>query len=570
MDYRITKNELLKYQHITDPKAGGQYLLVMGCLKGKDPAQRLDADFALRAKNCRDGLEATLFNEATLRAKKTDRDLYWTLNDEGDGKISLWSETTKKYLNMDGQGARLSKRKQILTVIKDGDLVQITADADGEKYYLRASGHSESPYGLIFTSGRASVSVSFAWAERIRGISAKPEGKPWLTVGTMADIHVDYGLQLFRPYLRRSALVGANTYRRRYDLDAMITCGDNISDNGSGGYRYGGAMQGKWPEERFRKTQKRLSDTLCKAFRDPDKAQNVFWITGNHDTQIGDRQPEGKRFNSGDYSAFLPPCTDQLWTDAGPVDVGPTRHLLCYECRVKGVPFLMLNTPRYPFDPRHKFPDRYAPAHTMEQADWLEGRLKAIEEAQGKNALVFVVSHYPMWSGSFATEGPDCPENRNVFLRMREILNRYPNLFYFYGHVHGGCNDRWVHLKETGENTEAFSNVELWQNENGTIAAKDSEARGIFRSGLMTGTGCHHEYAGSMAYFKSMYFANDGKNINTWLSEVEVPFFQGCAIEVYEDRVVLTMENLGTKADLAKHVPHASYQLKPLVQPLKK
>jgi hypothetical protein len=51
---------------------------------------------------------------------------------------------------------------------------------------------------------------------------------------------------------------------------------------------------------------------------------------------------------------------------------------------------------------------------------------------------------------------------------------------------------------------------------------------------------------------------------------VEVPFFQQLVAEVYEDRVVLTMQNLGTKKAVAEHLPNSSYNLKPVVIPLKK
>ncbi len=569
-NYRFSQKELLKYQHIPHFVSGEEYLLGMACLNGKNPAQKRAWDFVLRAKTVRDGLQAVLFSEENLRKKGNDRDLCWTVTDEGNGKISLWSQAAGKYLTMNQNGAKLSVRKQTFSLEQDGEFYIISAKIKGDTYYLRASGHQESPHGLIFTSGRQKVSVEFALLKRLENIPATPESPVKLTVGTMADVHIDYGLQLFPPYQRKSTIAGANSFRRRYDLDALITCGDNISDNGSGGYRYGGAMQGKWPRERVLKTQARLHRTMQKSFRDPEKAKNVFLITGNHDTQVGDRQPEGKRFNSGNYDAYLPEISHPLRTKADGVDVGSDSHLLCYQANVKGVPFLMLNTPRYPFDARAKFPDRFAPAHTMEQADWLEERLNEIEKEQGKNAVVFVVSHYPLWPFCFATEGPGCPDNRDVYVRLDKLLNRYPNLFYFYGHVHGGQNDRWVDVTHTAENGESRSPVNLWLDENNNVKSVDSYDRACFRSDLIQGTGFNHVFAGSMAFFRSFYFANDGKNLNSWLCEIEVPFFQGLAVEVYDDRVVLTMQNLGTKKGVYDYIPGATYKLKPLVYLLKK
>ena len=41
-------------------------------------------------------------------------------------------------------------------------------------------------------------------------------------------------------------------------------------------------------------------------------------------------------------------------------------------------------------------------------------------------------------------------------------------------------------------------------------------------------------------------------------------------MQVYEDRVVLTMNNFGTKKGVSDHLPDSSYSLKPLVRMLKK
>lgn len=568
-NYRISGKELLKYRHVAPFVSGESYLLVMANLKGRDPEQTRPQDFALRARNSRDGLEALLFCESALRKKKTDRDLYWVLTDEGNGTVSLWSEAAKKYLIMDDQGARLSKKKQLLTLTENGEFYQFSVAVGNKTFYLRASGHAESADGLIFTSGSTPASSSFACLKRICGIPAKPAGEKKLTVGTVSDPHIDYGLQLFRPYLRKSVPLSAKAYRARFDLDVMVNCGDNISDNGSGGYKYGGAMQGKWPRATFLKTQKLLHETVQKAFRDPAKAGNILWMTGNHDTQVGDRQPAGETFNSGNYLPYLPEVRNLLTEKVTGTDLSDGEdHVLCYEFRCNGVPFLVLSTPRYPLSPNGHFPDRYAPAHTAEQAKWLSERLNAIEEELGKNAVVFVSSHYPFYGWSFASQGPECPENRPVFAELYEVLNRHPNLFYFYGHVHGG-DDR-VFLRETAENTETHSKVDFKLEDNCSITSKDGLERGYFRSDLIVGTGMSHSFVGSLAHFKTNYFANDGVKVNTWLSEVEVPFFQQLVAEVYEDRVVLTVQNLGTKKAVAEHLPNSSYNLKPVVIPLKK
>lgn len=185
----------------------------------------------------------------------------------------------------------------------------------------------------------------------MRGFSEQPKGSPLLTVGAVSDIHIDYGVQTKAPYLRRSVFRAANGFRKRYDLDAMITCGDNISDNASFRIYNRGVLQGKFPRKKFEQIQNLLHKTLQRSFRDPAASGNIFWLSGNHDCQVGDRQPEGKRFNSNDYTHLLPKEIRNPLFKPAPMDVGVQEELLCYEMRVKGIPFLVLNTPLFPFAP---------------------------------------------------------------------------------------------------------------------------------------------------------------------------------------------------------------------------
>jgi hypothetical protein len=339
-----------------------------------------------------------------------------------------------------------------------------------------------------------------------------------------------------------------------------------MSDNGS---HFGnGAVQGNWPYDRWQITRTRLNKALRGSFRNPEKADNILYLTGNHEYQAGDRQPEGQSFNSAYYTDLLPEGVTHKIYQKMDVDQGPADNLLCYQYRIGDIHFLVLNDPAYPFI-KWKFPERSEPGHTLEQAEWLEARLADIEKELGNKAVVFVSSHFPFNRGEFsATYGVGHP-NMEAFLKMDRAMMRFPNLFYVYGHVHGG--DSWINLTETGENSNGNSKVDIrWNAEKNCVDADDDLYRGYFSSDLILGTGFWHEFAGSLAYFKNTYFANDGKRIDTWLSEVEVPFFQGCVAEVYEDRIVLTMQNLGTKKGLSDHVPNSSYNLKPLVLPLRK
>lgn len=578
-NYRFPKNELVKYEHIPTFVSGEKYLLVMPYLNPN--GEKNPQDFALRAKISRDGLEAFRFTEKDLRKKKSDKDLYWTVTDEGDGKVSLWSESVRKYLVITDQWATLSRKKQLLTFRQNGTLFQLTVtDKKGETLYLRYSPRKEGDSGAIFTSGKVKADSSFGFLQRVFGIPATIDEKPLLTVGTYSDLHVDYGLQLKPPYVRPTMPKAARGYRRRYDLDAVIVCGDTISDNGSGWSDNPGkgAMQGYWPYDRWQFTRKRIHEVIKKSFRSEEKAKNILFVTGNHEYQVGDRQPEGKRYNSAYMMDHLPadlrnPLTEHYTTyDKKEADIGPDENLLCYEYRVNGIPFLILNDPTYGEIP-WPFPDRGEPAHTLQQAEWLEARLNEIEKEMGKDAVVIVASHFPFYPDCYVAtyNGPTVKPNMDAYLRIRDAISRFPNLFFFFGHVHTN-ND--ITFNETSEVVSHVIPVDVKLDGKGTgwenVISPEEFARKLFRSDAILPAGFHHVYCGSHSYYHTKYFESDGKKKNTTLSAAACPFPQGCVLEVYSDRVVLTMQQFGTKKDTEQRLPGSSYKVKPLVCPIVK
>ncbi len=578
-NYRFPKNELVKYEHIPTFVSGEQYILVMPFLNPN--GEKNPQDFALRAKISRDGLEAIRFTEKDLRKKRTDKDLWWTVTDEGEGKVSLRSDSVRKYLNLAEQGATMSRKKQLLSLRQNGTLVQLTAEnKKGETLYLRYAPRKEGDTGVVFTSGKAKENTSFGLFQRVCGIPATIDEKPILTVGTYSDLHVDYALQTKPPYVRPTMPKAARGYRNRFDLDAVIVCGDTISDNGSGSRTNPGkgAAQGYWGYDRWQATRKRIHEVIKKSFRTEEKSKNILFVTGNHEYQVGDRQPEGKRYNSGYMTDLLPedilhPLTEHYTTYNGEeADLGATENLMCYEYRINGIPFLILNHPLYGEIP-WAWPDRGEPAHHMKQAEWLEERLKEIEEEQGRDAVVIVASHFPFYPDCFVAtyNGPTVKPNMDAYLKMSETMSRFPNLFWFFGHVHTN-ND--ITFSETSEVVSHVVPVDLkldgkgngWSN----AVSPEEFARKLFRSDAVLPAGFHHVYCGSHSYYHTKYFESDGKKVNTTLSAAECPFPQGCVLEVYSDRVVLTMQQFGTKKETLRRLPGASYKVKPLVCPIVK
>ncbi len=569
-NHRFPKNELLRYAHQPEFVSGEEYLIVMGSIYLGSPKKQ--ADYALGASRCRDGLEAFLINEDPLRKRKTDKDLCWIITDEGDGKVALQSVATKKYLSIDGHTAVLSRKKQLISVRRSDTLYRFyVTDKDGTEYFLHAARREEAATGINFTSGTVADKTTFGLFRRVTvDLSPKPAGKPLVTAGTYADVHIDNGLQNRPPYLRKSILKTARKYRKNFDLDALIMCGDNISDNAS--WLDGtGAPQGYWSYEKWQRSRKCLDEALRSSFKNPENSGNILYLTGNHDYQVGDRECNGNTYNSAYYTDLLPEGITHPLYQQMDVKVGPTENLLCYQYRIKDVHFLVLNEPAYPFYPGCKWPGRGDPGHSLEQAEWLEARLKEIEEELGNKAVVFVSSHFPFSLDSFSATYGACPPNHEAFARMTDAMCRFPNLFYVYGHVH--CDDIWITHTHSAETVDGICPAELKLEDNGeylkAVVPENSE-RAKFRSDVLLPSGFHHVFGGSLSFCGTRYFANNGKKVRSDLTDIEVPFYQVMVAEVYTDRVVLTMHNFGTKKDLLACMPFASHKLKPLVCPLVK
>jgi len=569
-NHRFPKNQLLRYAHRPEFVSGEEYLIVMGSIYPGSP--RKQVDYALGSARCRDGLEAFVINEEPLRKRRTDRDLCWTVTDEGNGKVSLQSVAEKKYLNMDGHTAFLSRKKQLLSVRRSGSLYRFyVTGEDGTEYFLHSAIREEAASGRNFTSGTTPDKTTFGLFQRVTAdLPLKPAGKPILTAGTYADVHIDNGLQNRAPYLRRSILKTARKYRKNFDLDALIMCGDNISDNASW-LTQTGAPQGYWSYDRWQRSRACLHAALQSSFRNPAKSGNILYLTGNHDYQVGDRDASGNTYNSAYYTDLLPEGITHPLYQQMDVKVGPKENLLCYQYRIGDVHFLVLNEPAYPFCPGSKYPSRGDPGHSMEQADWLEERLKEIEKELGNKAVVFVSSHFPFSLDAFSATYGACPPNHQAFVKMTGTMCRFPNLFYVYGHVH--CDDIWITFRNSAETVEGVcpGELKLVEKEDYVAAvAPENSERAKFRSDVLLPSGFHHVFGGSLSFCGTRYFANNGKKTRSDLTDIEVPFYQVMVAEVYEDRVVLTMHNFGKKKDTLERLPNASYKLKPLICPLVK
>ena len=147
-------------------------------------------------------------------------------------------------------------------------------------------------------------------------------------------------------------------------------------------------------------------------------------------------------FNSGDYieqtERYLPEMIDAediYDTDANAyfqrnMPAGASsdiRHVLAYHYNIDGVNFMVLNTPFIGTDNHSNY------VYDEDSLRWVENKMWDI----GEDKTVFFIAHYPLSTDKNVTSSKSVLASTQRVLK-NEILDKYPNAVYLYGHDHGG------------------------------------------------------------------------------------------------------------------------------------
>ena len=325
--------------------------------------------------------------------------------------------------------------------------------------------------------------------------------EPLITIGTISDVHVDYGLQGVDPYVRQAFKTAMNTLKNE-KIDVLLVGGDMTSDNED----KGGNM--RW--------DKAVYDRVISQFKTYATAASTtgktLWACGNHDYEVG--QLTGS-FGEGDYSSYYGFVEMMIQTNGQPKDVydhaddgGTTQATkndwLGAHYVINGFDFIIINA-------RAGTWQKYS-AGTL---NWLDKTLESI----GSTKTVFVLGHYPLYTdrgvtnpGSYGIRGEDLTAFNNV-------MNKYKNAIYLYGHNHGTANGAkpWIQ-------TDVFERITHYD-ANGNVV----NTRIIPPSSYITA------FMGSAGYYDGVLAAADPAII------------QAMTITVYKDRIEFKMINCGAQ-----------------------
>lgn len=149
-----------------------------------------------------------------------------------------------------------------------------------------------------------------------------------------------------------------------------------------------------------------------------DKVENIIAISGNHDIRLRSYKKQLKKFNE-----FLAGLNGGI--------VGSSNHYY-FSKDIKGYKFIMLGADRTAFE---------ASYISTAQLEFLESELKSAD----KTKPVFVLNHQPLrftnglpatWLGKGSWRGHVGRQSDSI----REIFERYGNIFYITGHLHFGTS----------------------------------------------------------------------------------------------------------------------------------
>ncbi len=346
------------------------------------------------------------------------------------------------------------------------------------------------------------------------------EDEPLIVVGTIGDPHADYGLQNVEPYIRTSYITAMDALKAE-GIDLLLVGGDMTSDNESGSDS-NGQIPFRWSYDVYERTISQYHKYSAGA----STTGITLWACGNHDYEVGRYSDNANVITEGDYDSYQG-FIDMMIDDCGaPLSVYTQNddpyyggdyqyneypgYWLGAHFNIKGFDFIVINAPYQ----RSTF-------YSAGVLSWLDETLAKI----GEEKTVFITGHYPLYDSRGLHSLADGLKGSN-YTNFVNVLNKYDNAIYLYGHEHGGraANQLCDTIYASVDSFERITHYDA----NG----KPVTSRAINPTSFVT------------AFMGSASFYNYSLNPN-WLSADNPEIIQAMTISVYKDRIEFKIINCG-------------------------
>ena len=366
---------------------------------------------------------------AVARPKIPDESLQWEVVEKKNA-YTFRSVSSELYLTLTANGVKMSDKAQSLTVTPDDVGSGFLSGKSGGTFYLCVKN------GAFATANAKDDSCRLLFCAEEVPEYDNGDNEPIYRVACFSDLHIDYNLQNQNPPIRPATIKAVEALKDLGGADVMIVGGDTVSGNDKGG---------RWSKDIYKKT----ADTIYETLSDGVDGGEVLFITGNHDSEPG--VYANNAFYSGDMDAYMTDnageFVDAFYFDdlENPVENSKWNELLCYRYTNENMEIIGINTPY-----RSTRTGGYVYA---EQIAWVNDQMKEI----GRDKTVILFSHYPLSS----VTSPTGDKGGDANSKLKSLLGMYPNILYFYGHIHDGDDMVWYH---TMEQVEPAGNVTLLEN----------------------------------------------------------------------------------------------------------
>lgn len=363
---------------------------------------------------------------------------------------------------------------------------------------------------------------------------------PLLKTFMFTDVHNCYAMleptNNYKKYIVRKNVGQMIDYLLETEgqMDVVMVGGDLISDY----FDYNSS--GRWPYRYFVKYRELLVETFNRLAKD----DNVMYVGGNHDYALGELATDGPGIN-GSYNSFdfyevgMKQGMGELTEENSFWEIGDhtgEKYLLAYYYEVNGIIFAGLN-------PDHDLIwSTQGSGFNKESMTWLDKKLDELDPDGTK--VIFVNCHYPIDNRHEINSNGTNVYSQWGSKQLIEVFSGHKNLVHIYGHDetwHSDTTSRYViHYKQgnrldvTGKETNS-SQIVSFENRDFT-AIYGGHFRPDSNSGYFKKDDKVYGWAGHP----------DGNTNHTHAGTATPTRAQGLYIEVYEDRIVFTMKNIGT------------------------
>ena len=230
---------------------------------------------------------------------------------------------------------------------------------------------------------------------------------PLMTIACISDLHNQNDI-LNNASIRGTINEVCSELANSDDIDVLIIGGDVSSDN--------------------QVSKDKLDSVLANVVNATTKVtDNVLWVTGNHDYSCGERDG----YDSAPYyDLYMKDNVGELAeNECYYEDYNGTPNLLAYHYVINGFDFVCINTAHKTLEGNLQ---NYNYVYTDGAIQWVDNKLSQI----GQDKTVFVIGHFPFNdSNSLSSSSKGLIEPCNT--DFKNILAKYPNAIYLYGHDHG-------------------------------------------------------------------------------------------------------------------------------------